>query len=173
LFGSLRGTAESLERETGIYALGVTGKRPGTQNERRDAPAIGSTRLPGVPPRFEIKVTQARAGAAPAFESSHFIGGRGVRTGWTTHRRAIRGKGACSGSVSRSTIFDHVVHDCDRSRHLASASESDEDSAARWHSAALFAHSAAFIIIRTQKSRSQEIETLSGSRSSAKWQPRV
>jgi hypothetical protein len=64
-------------------------------------------------------------------------------------RRVIRGKGACSGSVSRSTILDHFVHDSDRSRHLASASEPDEDCAACWHSAALFAHSVALIIVVT------------------------
>jgi hypothetical protein len=71
-----------------------------------------------------------------------------VRSGYGS-RRVIRGKGACSGSVSRSTILDHFVHDWDRSRHLASASEPDEDCAACWHSAALFAHSAALIIVVT------------------------
>jgi hypothetical protein len=75
-------------------------------------------------------------------------------------RRAIRGKGACSGSVSRSTILDHVVHDSDRSRHLASASEPDEDCAARWHPAALFAHSAALIIVALHKSYRPEIASL-------------
>jgi hypothetical protein len=73
--------------------------------------------------------------------------GRGRQNWLDGSRRAIRGKGVCSGTVSRSTILDHVVHDWDRSRHLASASEPDEDCAARWHSAALFAHSAALIIV--------------------------
>jgi hypothetical protein len=61
--------------------------------------------------------------------------------------RTIRGNGDWSGSDNRSTILDHAVHVWDRSRHLGSASEPDKDCAARWHSAAFFAHSAAFIIV--------------------------
>ena len=54
----------NLERETGINALGAQGSRLGTQNQRRNAPAIGSTRLPSVPPRFEIKVYRRAAALA-------------------------------------------------------------------------------------------------------------